>query len=100
MEEFENLPTINALKNMGVALEFDEVNKPSHYADKEIEVIKYIEDTLNFLEIKGYEAYCVGNVLKYISRYTKKGKPSQDLGKTKYYLNEVIRVREDKEWQI
>ena len=72
---------------------FDDVQKPKHYADKEIEVIDYIRDTTKFLKVNGYEGYCVGNVIKYISRYTKKGNPEQDLKKALYYLNEVIKER-------
>jgi hypothetical protein len=74
-------------------MEFDPVTKPKHYADKEIEVIDYIRDTTKFLEVNGYEGYCVGNVIKYISRYTKKGNPKQDLEKAMYYLNEIIKER-------
>ena len=36
----------------------DNVLKPSHYADKEIEVIDYIEDTLT---PEQYTGYCLGN---------------------------------------
>ena len=79
---------------------FDDVTKPKHYADKEIEVIDYIRDTTKFLEVNGYEGYCVGNVIKYISRYTKKGNPEQDLKKALYYLNEVIKEMGGKQWKI
>lgn len=76
----------------GVVSLFDEIARPKHYADKGIEVIEYIQDTLDFLEITGYEAYCVGNVLKYVSRYTKKDNPVKDLGKALYYLQEVYQL--------
>jgi hypothetical protein len=71
------------------------INHPAHYADKKIEVIDYIEDTLDFLGIAGYEAFCIGNVIRYVSRYTKKGKDI-DLGKAEYYLKEAIRINKDK----
>ena len=61
----------------------DNVNHPSHYADKEIEVIDYIRDTLGADEFVGY---CIGNVLKYTSRWRKKG-GVEDLEKAKVYLD-------------
>lgn len=60
----------------------DMVNHPSHYADKEIEVIDYIRDTLTPEEFTGY---CMGNVLKYCSRWRKKD-GVQDLEKAQVYL--------------
>lgn len=64
----------------------DAVNHPSHYADKDIEVIDYIFDTLTPEESTGY---CVGNVLKYVSRWRKKG-GAQDLEKAAVYLKWAI----------
>ena len=61
----------------------DAVNHPSHYADKQIEVIDYIRDTLNGEEFVGY---CCGNVMKYVSRWRKKD-GLQDLKKAAVYLN-------------
>ena len=71
---------------------FDAVQKPSHYADKQIEVIEYISDTLTSEQ---FEGYCIGNVLKYVSRYTKKN-GVEDLKKAVWYLNRVIKFKEDK----
>ena len=39
----------------------DVVNHPSHYADKSIEVIEYIKDTLT---PDGYTDYCIGNMYR------------------------------------
>lgn len=64
----------------------DAINHPSHYADKDIEVIDYIFDTLTPEEATGY---CIGNVLKYVSRWRKKGGP-EDLEKAKVYLGWAI----------
>lgn len=63
--------------------EHDVVNHPSHYADKSIEVIEYIKDTLT---PDGYTDYCIGNVIKYVSRWRKKG-GVEDLRKAQVYLN-------------
>lgn len=62
------------------------INHPSHYADSKIETIDYIEDKIN---PEAFEGYCVGNVLKYMSRYKKKG-GLIDLKKAKWYLNRII----------
>lgn len=74
---------------------FDEVNKPQYYAETKIEVIDYIEDKqLDF---------CLGNVVKYVSRAGRKHSASmdnkekeiQDLEKAKWYLER--RIKELKE---
>ena len=68
----------------------DNVNHPSHYADKKIEVIDYIRDTL---EEAGFVDYCLGNVIKYVSRWRKKG-GVEDLKKAAVYLNWAIEEAE------
>lgn len=60
----------------------DNVRHPSHYADKRIEVIDYIRDTLSG---EGFIDYCIGNVIKYVSRWRKKG-GIEDLEKAEVYL--------------
>ena len=60
----------------------DNVNHPNHYADKKIEVIDYIKDTLT---PDGFVDYCIGNVIKYVSRWRKKG-GIEDLQKADVYL--------------
>ena len=64
----------------------DNVNHPSHYADKGIEVIDYIKDTLSH---ECYIGYLWGNVIKYISRWKKKG-GIEDLEKGQVYLGWLI----------
>jgi len=70
----------------------DPVSHPSHYTDGNIEVITYIQD-------KGFiEGFCLGNVIKYVSRSGKKlsssqsleSKKIQDLEKAVWYLNYYI----------
>lgn len=68
----------------------DMVNHPSHYADKQIEVIDYIRDTLTE---EGFTEYCGGNVLKYVSRWRHKG-GVEDLKKASVYLNWMIESAE------
>ena len=71
---------------------FDTVDRPKHYADKEIEVIDYIKDTLTKEQ---YEGFCVGNVIKYISRYKFKG-GVEDLKKAQVYLGWAIETTDKK----
>lgn len=68
----------------------DDINHPSHYADTKIEVIDYIEDKLTKEEFGGYLA---GNIIKYISRYRKKG-GLNDLKKAGWYLDKLIKQEE------
>lgn len=64
----------------------DMVNHPSHYTVGEIEVINYIRDKLS---PAGFTDYCIGNVLKYVSRWRHKG-GIEDLNKAKVYLEWAI----------
>ena len=63
----------------------DAVKHPSHYCGG-IETIDYIKDKLGW----GFIPYCLGNVIKYVSRYDKKGKPLEDLQKAATYLQWAI----------
>jgi hypothetical protein len=64
----------------------DPVTKPAHYQRAGIETIDYIRATLDG---PGFEAYCIGNVLKYVSRYREKG-GIEDLRKAQVYLGWAI----------
>lgn len=68
----------------------DVVNHPPHYkSDSGIESIDVIESFgLNFH---------LGNVIKYILRHNKKGKPLEDLKKARWYLDREIEKLESKE---
>lgn len=70
----------------------DNVNHPNHYTQGKYEVIDYIEDKLNKEELQGY---CVGNVLKYVSRFKHKN-GLEDLKKAEWYLNRLITNMEGK----
>jgi hypothetical protein len=67
-----------------MAEDYDVINKPKHYTDSKIEVIDYIEDK-NL-------GYCLGNVIKYVSRAGKKdpSKEVEDLRKAMWYLERRI----------
>lgn len=64
----------------------DMVNSPPHYADKRIECIDYIDDT-----VPDSYSYNFGNAIKYLSRHMNKGKPVQDLEKCKWYIDRMIK---------
>lgn len=64
----------------------DNVNQPNHYTHGDIEVIDYIKDKLT---AEQFEGYCIGNVLKYVSRYRLKG-GKEDLRKAQVYLGWAI----------
>ena len=68
----------------------DNINHPAHYTTGKIEVIEYIQDKLT---PEQFEGYCIGNVLKYISRYRYKG-GLEDLKKGQWYLNRLIQTAE------
>lgn len=70
--------------------DYDPVNRPEHYAGSKIETIDYIEDK--------QLGFCLGNVIKYVSRAGKKRsngktdleKEIEDLEKAKWYLERRI----------
>lgn len=57
---------------------FQQVRHPKHYCKGTIETIDYI------LDIEA--SYCIGNTIKYLSRYRYKENPKQDLEKALQYL--------------
>lgn len=68
----------------------DNVNHPNHYKTGGIETIDYI---LAKLGKEGTIAYCMGNVMKYTSRWKDKG-GLEDLKKAVWYLNYAINLME------
>lgn len=70
----------------------DNVNKPAHYLGK-IETIDFIRDKLTPDQ---FEGYCIGNAVKYLSRYRKKGAPLEDLQKAAVYLGWAIDTRAER----
>lgn len=62
------------------------VNHPDHYNVGGIE-------TIDFIEAKGLD-FCLGNVVKYITRADHKGNKLQDLKKARWYLDHEIQALE------
>lgn len=71
----------------------DPVNHPQHYGGK-YETIDVIRDILE-TETDAKVGYYIGNVIKYISRYRKKGNPVQDLQKAQVYLGWAVKRLEE-----
>lgn len=62
------------------------VHSPDHYTVGGIEAIDYIHAKLGE---EGFRAYCMGNVLKYVSRWQEKN-GIEDLNKAHVYLKWAI----------
>lgn len=60
----------------------NKVHSPDHYTSGGIEAIEYIRAKL---DKQGFRAYCLGNVLKYVSRWQHKD-GEQDLQKALKYM--------------
>ena len=100
MTEFEGMISQESKKEMlknfaegGQAkhLTNDLVNHPNHYTFGSIEVIDYIRDKMTPDEFQGY---CMGNILKYISRHKHKN-GVEDLKKAQVYLGWLIESEEE-----
>ena len=71
---------------------YDKVNRPMHYTAGSIETIDYIQSITE--QLPGFEAVCVANAIKYISRqHLKNG--TEDLKKAIWYLNRLIEYKGD-----
>lgn len=70
-----------------------EIYSPNHYSFGGIEPNDYIEAKFS---PEAFRGYCIGNVIKYVSRAGKKDKTKYvvDLGKAIYYLNRAIKSYE------
>lgn len=71
----------------------DDVNHPDHYCHGNVECIDAIEAALGH---EGFVGYCIGNVLKYVWRYRRKG-GVKDLQKAQWYLDRVVQRLEQTE---
>lgn len=67
----------------------DSVEKPEHYTYGKYECIDILEDVLK--DCSGREAFCIGNVIKYLWRFKHKN-GLQDLLKAKWYLEKAIEI--------
>lgn len=84
---------IEAMNKQLIIISDSAVNHPSHYTHGKIETIDKIEDVLG---LEGFQAYCVGNAIKYLDRYKLKN-GFEDIKKAKKYLEFYIEKTEGKE---
>ena len=66
----------------------DKVNSPSHYTRGDIEVIDIIKQLTQGYE--PFEAYLVGNTIKYLARANFKENKQQDLEKAGWHINKLL----------
>lgn len=81
---------IEAMNKQPIIISDSAVNHPSHYTHGKIETIDKIEDVLG---LEGFQAYCVGNAIKYLDRYKLKN-GFEDIKKAKRYLEFYIEKTE------
>lgn len=71
----------------------DMVNHPSHYTQGGIECIDALEAAT--INLKGIEAVCTANAIKYLWRWKEKG-GIEDLEKSKWYIDRLIKKDNNK----
>lgn len=72
----------------------DQVNHPSHYTQGKVECIDALESAT--INLKGIDAVCTANAIKYLWRWKEKG-GLRDLKKAKWYLDRLITQWENHE---
>ena len=72
--------------------EDDKVNSPSHYTRGDIEVIDIIKQLTQGYD--PFEAYLVGNTIKYLARANYKENKQQDLEKAQWHINKLLEEEE------
>ena len=65
----------------------DPVNAPVHYNAGSIECIEAIEESMSADAFRGY---LKGNCMKYLWRYSYKGKSLEDVQKAQWYLKKLV----------
>ena len=73
-------------------LTVEKVNSPSHYTRGDIEVIDIIKQLTQGYE--PFEAYLVGNTIKYLARANFKENKQQDLEKAEWHINKLLEEEE------
>jgi hypothetical protein len=91
--DFMRYKEVRDALNEDAAGAVDVVNSPPHYKTGGIEAIEGIEASMG---PEAYAGYLKGNIMKYMWRYERKGKPIEDLKKARWYLDRLIGLRERK----
>lgn len=66
---------------------YDDVSRPAHYNQGDIECIDAIKASLTEAE---FRAYLKGSAMKYLWRYEHKNAPVDDLRKARWFLERLI----------
>lgn len=74
--------------------ENDSVNHPAHYTGGKMECIDIVDVMTE--DKQGLEAFCTGNIVKYLYRYNKKG-GVEDVKKAEWYFKKLIEALEEKQ---
>jgi len=69
------------------------VDHPKHYAATRYETITILQDKLT---PEQFEGFCIGNAIKYLTRYRNKNVPIEDLKKAQWYLDHIICLMDHK----
>lgn len=100
IEEKTGMKTSNFLKELGMSysvvksLDNDVVNHPAHYTGGKMECIDIVDVMTE--DKQGLEAFCIGNIVKYLYRYNKKG-GVEDVKKAEWYFKKLVEVLEEKQ---
>ena len=70
----------------------DNANHPNHYTQGGVECIEALKAATS--NLKGIEAICTANAIKYLWRWKDKN-GIEDLNKAKWYIDRLIREIED-----
>lgn len=70
----------------------DDINTPAHYHSGGIDVIGFAEKQFSKEQLIGSHRI---NVIKYVTRFDKKGSPLKDLKKARFYINKLIELERD-----
>ena len=91
IDERAHKTNINALVKLDEVKD-DNINHPHRYTKGKIECIDAIESAV--CDLKGIEAFCTGNVIKYVWRWKEK-EQVDSLKKAGWYLNHLIKKVEE-----
>lgn len=72
--------------------EVDRVNHPAHYTAGDIECIQALAAAT--VSLKGIEAVCTANVIKYLWRWKQKN-GAEDLKKARWYIDYLLSVTDE-----
>lgn len=70
----------------------DNVNHPKHYQKAGMECIDVINAITS--DLRGMEAFCVANAVKYLWRYSEKN-GVEDIKKARWYIDYLIKLKEN-----